>query len=421
VFRMRHMLRTSHQAREEGPLTPPEPPVQQQPAVEVPAQQAPPPTAANEPLLTPVARRPVPAVSPAADEGEPLLPPLKGEDAQVDVGLAPLATAPAPTAAAGDAPATNQATDETTAGADQAESTVNISPHEAYSLLVAAATHVFERAEKEEPLDSNQLVPALNHALHLFAKDDQLLTEAIRQRTADTPRVQRVANTVLLAIRLGLEIEYNEEQSVALGLCTLMHDIGMLTIPEEVLDSPKLTPDQLTLLRNHPTQSQQMVKHFGAEYTWISDIVVQVHERHDGSGYPAGLKGEDIHEYARIIGLTDMYEALGHPRSDRKAHVIYSALTTIIDTRNKHFDPRLIKALINIVSIFPLGSLVKLNNNQIGRVVGANKLYPTRPLVEVLLDHRGKRVKMPMLVHLEEEPMLYIVDPAMDESVLENK
>jgi hypothetical protein len=107
VFRMRHMLRTSHQAREEGPLTPPEPPVQQQPAVEVPAQQAPPPTAANEPLLTPVARRPVPAVSPAADEGEPLLPPLKGEDAQVDVGLAPLATAPAPTAAAGDAPATN--------------------------------------------------------------------------------------------------------------------------------------------------------------------------------------------------------------------------------------------------------------------------------------------------------------------------
>ena len=65
--------------------------------------------------------------------------------------------------------------------------------------------------------------------------------------------------------------------------------------------------------------------------------------------------------------------------------------------------------------------VVKLNNNQIGRVVGANKLYPTRPLVEVLLDHRGKRVKAPMLVHLEEEPMLYIVDPAMDESVLDDK
>jgi hypothetical protein len=77
--------------------------------------------------------------------------------------------------------------------------------------------------------------------------------------------------------------------------------------------------------------------------------------------------------------------------------------------------------LINIVSIFPLGSLVKLNNNTIGRVVGANKLYPTRPLVEIRLDHRGKKMNEPQLIYLEEEPMLYIVDPAIDESVLEEK
>jgi len=174
-------------------------------------------------------------------------------------------------------------------------------------------------------------------------------------------------------------------------------------------------------LRNHPLESKKMVEQFGPNYTWISQIVIQVHERHDGSGYPNGLSGDEIHEFARIIGLADMYEALGHPRSDRKAHVIYSALTTIIDTRNKHFDPRLIKGLINIVSIFPLGSLVKLNNNTIGRVVGANKLYPTRPLVEILLNHRSHRLSDPQLVHLEEEPMLYIVDPAIDESVLEGK
>ena len=73
------------------------------------------------------------------------------------------------------------------------------------------------------------------------------------------------------------------------------------------------------------------------------------------------------------------------------------------------------------MSIFPLGSLVKLNNNTIGRVVGANKLYPTRPPVEIRLDHRGKQMDAPQLVRLEEEPMLYIVDPAIDESVLEEK
>ncbi|MFT5376578.1 MAG: HD-GYP domain-containing protein (c-di-GMP phosphodiesterase class II) [Candidatus Latescibacterota bacterium] len=412
MFRMRHMLRTSHQAREEGPLTPPEAPAQQVP-VEAHTQQAQPTAApANQPSMPP-APAPELVPAPSVNDGEPLLPP-------VDNSASTLTPAVEATAVGSDI-ATDTAEDEIPSEQNQDKTREEIPPHEAYRLLVAAANHVFEQASKEEQLDSDKLVPALNHVLHLFAKDDQLLTEGIRQRTTDTPRAQRVANTVLLAIRLGLEIEYNETQSLALGLCTLTHDIGMLTIPEEVLDSPKLTADQLSLLRNHPIQSQEMVKHFGEEYEWISEIVVQVHERHDGSGYPAGLKGENIHEFARIIGLGDMYEALGHPRSDRKAHVIYSALTTIIDTRNKHFDPRLIKALINIVSIFPLGSLVKLNNNQIGRVVGANKLYPTRPLVEVLLDHRGKPVKEALLVHLEEEPMLYIVDPAMDESVLEGK
>jgi len=420
VFRMRHMLRTSHQAREEGPLAPPEVTAQQ--ATQVPTQEEiqPAEAPASTPLI-PTTSTPAPAPAPPIDAGEPLLPPVA--DAQ-DSAVEDAATSSASTVEAKDSATSSVAdTADSAATTDQSQnkSIEEIPPREAYRLLVEAAGHVFEQAEKEEQLDSDRLIPALNHVLHLFAIDDALLTEGIRQRTTDTPRAQRVANTVLLAIRLGLEIEYDETQSLALGLCTLTHDIGMLTIPEEVLDSPKLTSEQLTLLRNHPVQSQEMVKHFGSEYEWISEIVVQVHERHDGSGYPAGLKGEDIHEFARIIGLGDMYEALGHPRSDRKAHVIYSALTTIIDTRNKHFDPRLIKALINIVSIFPLGSLVKLNNNQIGRVVGANKLYPTRPLVEVLLDHRGKRVKEAMLVHLEEEPMLYIVDPAMDESVLEGK
>ncbi len=411
MFRMRHMLRNTRQAREEGPLSP-EP--EQMPA---PTEA---PTAAPTEHLMPVAA-PTPAPPPPAtrENNEPLLPPVDQEETAA-TPTAEQTQERIPTAETNVPPP--QTEEAEIATAEQAPAPVaEVSGQETYHLLVDAAAHVFAQAEKQELLDSEQLVTILKQVLRSFVQGDQLLTEAIRQRTANTPRAQRVANTVLLSIRLGLEIEYNESSSLALGLCTLMHDIGMLTIPDEVLDSPKLTPQQLDMLRNHPLKSQEMVQHFGEKYAWIGEVVVQVHERHDGSGYPSGAKGDDIHEFARIIGLADMYEALGHPRSDRKAHVIYSALTTIIDTRNKHFDPRLIKALINIVSIFPLGSLVKLNNNQIGRVVGANKLYPTRPLIEVLLDHRGKPNKNSMLVHLEEEPMLYIVDPAIDESVLEKK
>jgi len=391
------MMRSSRKVRAEGPLTPP----QQQEGSPDPAE---PPTPTQSDLST--ATAPPTAAIPERPTAPPQVPPPVEHKTT-------------------ESPASE--TEERDSGkphpqAVPAESlTEEIDDQEIYTSLVQAARHVFETAESQGQLDSEALTYPFTNVLRSFAKSDQLLTEAVRRRTNNTERVQRVANASLMAIRLGLEISYDEKHCLALGLCALMHDIGMLTIPNEVLSSPKLTPEQLQLLRNHPLESKKMVEQFGPNYTWISQIVIQVHERHDGSGYPNGLSGDEIHEFARIIGLADMYEALGHPRSDRKAHVIYSALTTIIDTRNKHFDPRLIKGLINIVSIFPLGSLVKLNNNTIGRVVGANKLYPTRPLVEILLNHRSHRLSDPQLVHLEEEPMLYIVDPAIDESVLEGK
>ncbi len=388
------MMRSSQKVREEGPLTP----------APVPPQQS---------IIE------TPAVIAAAPTGTPPTPPAT-QTPTVGPGTAgEITTIETPTTTQSENPESIESTEATQPPAIKPADVIPDS--EIYTSVVQAARHVFEQAETKNQLNAEMLTQALTNVLRSFAKSDQLLTEAVRRRTNDTERSQRVANTALMAIRLGLEIDYDEKHCLGLGLCALMHDIGMLTIPDEVLDSPKLTTEQLQLLRNHPHESKKMVEHFGANFAWIGQVVVQIHERHDGSGYPDRLGGDDIHEFARIIGLSDMYEALGHPRSDRKAHVIYSALTTIIDTRNKHFAPRLIKGLINIVSIFPLGSLVKLNNNTIGRVVGANKLYPTRPLVEIRLDHRGKKMNDPQMIYLEEEPMLYIVDPAIDESVLEGK
>ena len=109
---------------------------------------------------------------------------------------------------------------------------------------------------------------------------------------------------------------------------------------------------------------------------------------------------------------------MAQPRADRQARVVYNALKEIIDQRNSLFERSLIKALIDIVSIFPLGSLVKLNNGEIGRVVGTSRLHPTRPTVDILVDPRGRRLPEARLLNLQDEPMLYIVDPAIEEGVL---
>ena len=312
-----------------------------------------------------------------------------------------------------------------------------------YNNLIAAAQLIYEATINGTPLAVDALVKAVKDAQRSFANGDQLLTEAVRQRSsvsnqdqsdrllpqqpsqpqephasASLAWSQRAVNGAILSMRLGQEMEYDERHNLALGLCGLMHDVGMLKVPEEVLKTSRMTPQQLEVMRNHTHESKRIVEGFGPDLAWMGAIVVQVHERYDGSGYPQKLKEEEIHEFARIIGLADTYEAMAHPRADRAALVVYTALSEIIDMRNKLYDPRLIKLLIRIVSIFPLGSLVKLNNGAIGRVVGANRLYPTRPLMEVMLDPRGKKLSPSYLLNLAEEPMLSISDPAIDESVL---
>ena len=303
-------------------------------------------------------------------------------------------------------------------GGSVAEEAPKDASAQAHEGLVQAAAGVFDAAAVQTAPDGPATVNAVRVALEDLKTSDQLLAVTVRERGGAHSWVKRSANVAVLALKLGLELEYDDRKALALGLCALMHDVGMLSIPNEVLNERRFSPKQLALLQGHPEESQRMVQAFGKAFQWIGKVVVQVHERQDGSGYPRGLKGEQIHEFARIIGLVDTYEAMAHPRADREALVVYNALREIIDLRNSLFDPNLIKALIYIVSIFPLGSLVKLNNGEIGRVVGTSRLHPTRPTVDVLLDPRGRALKDPRQINLEDEPMLYIVDPAIEEGVL---
>ncbi|MEW6749911.1 MAG: HD domain-containing phosphohydrolase [Candidatus Latescibacterota bacterium] len=287
-----------------------------------------------------------------------------------------------------------------------------------YRQLVQVAEHVYAASECSRPLDEATVIAGLRQALAALRVDDALLSETVRQRQESRSWPQRAANTAVLAMRLGAELEYDERRLLALGLCALMHDVGMLRVPREILDGGRLTPEQLQVLKRHPLDSQEIVNGFGAGFEWAAKIVVQVHERYDGSGYPAGLRDGEVHEMARIIGVADTYEAMAHPRADREARVTYHALKEIIDLRNTLYERRVIKALIQIVSIFPLGSLVKLNNGEIGRVIATSRTHPTRPVVEVLIDSRQQRLSPPRRLDLQDEPMLYIVDPAIDEGVL---
>jgi PAS domain S-box-containing protein len=153
--------------------------------------------------------------------------------------------------------------------------------------------------------------------------------------------VQRVAEySYLLAKLAGM----NEDEALLLKQASPMHDIGKVGIPDSILNKPgKLTKEEFEIMKTHTSLGYDMLKHSNRDILKASSIVaLEHHEKWNGSGYPHGLKGEDIHIYGRITAIADVFDALGHDRVYKKAWKLDRILELFKNERGIHFDPKLI-------------------------------------------------------------------------------
>ncbi|HWR41267.1 MAG TPA: DUF3369 domain-containing protein [Patescibacteria group bacterium] len=168
------------------------------------------------------------------------------------------------------------------------------------------------------------------------------LGEIAEARSQETGfHVKRVAEFAkLLAEKRGLE----PAESEIVRMATPMHDVGKLGIPDKILNKPgKLTPDEFEIMKTHSRIGYEMLKNSGRTILQAGALIaLQHHERYDGGGYPAGLKGEEIHIYARIVALADVVDALSSDRVYKKAWPLEDVLNYIREERGKHFDPVLV-------------------------------------------------------------------------------
>jgi HD-GYP domain-containing protein (c-di-GMP phosphodiesterase class II) len=153
-----------------------------------------------------------------------------------------------------------------------------------------------------------------------------------------------------------------------------------------------------------------MLQALGPEFERVAIVALHHHEREDGSGYPQGLKGDQIHEYAKIVGVADAYESLTHARPYQKMRVPIDAVKEIVTTNRHMFPTPILKGLIQGLSTFPVGSLVRLNSKEIVRVVATNPAFPMRPVVEIIAGPKGERLASPRRVDLAQNSLVYITD-----------
>ena len=166
----------------------------------------------------------------------------------------------------------------------------------------------------------------------------------------------------------------------------------------------------------HTLQGYDMLSPFGRDYAQIGEVILQTHERNNGQGYPNGLKDDEINENAKIIGIADVYESLTHERPYRRALPPNIALQQII--KDKEFSKDILKAFIQKISVFPEGSIVKLNNGAVAKVIKTNINHPFKPVIELISTPRETEHKAGKIIDMTDLPFLYIVQLASEDEPL---
>ncbi|MFQ5686530.1 MAG: HD-GYP domain-containing protein [Candidatus Scalindua sp.] len=216
-------------------------------------------------------------------------------------------------------------------------------------------------------------------------------------------------NVCIYALMLGKGVNYSRKQLIELGITAILHDIGMVFIPQEIVEkNGKLTAPEIEKIRKHPYYTYKILQTLGEKYLWIAKIAYQEQEREGGQGYPRGLKGDEIHDYAKIIGVVDVYEALTHDRPQRKGYMPHEAVKLLLGTQKEQFSNEIKRLLLTKLSCFPLGSYVKLNSRAICKVIEINEDSPLRPTVEILFDSQDRKLPKRKVINLADAPLLYV-------------
>ncbi len=284
-----------------------------------------------------------------------------------------------------------------------------------YMMLHRSIEKVVMDIKNKTPIDPKPLIKQIPDFCTAIEANEYLFLKAIRRKRFATWVVSHSVNVGIFAVKIGLGLKYDKgdtEKLHQLALAAFLHDVGMVKVPTKILfKHGRLSPSEFDHIRQHPVDGYEIVKHLENDYPYVVDTVYQEQEREDGSGYPQGLKSADISEFAKVIGIADVFEALVHGRAYRDGFITYHAIQKIIENKSKQFNPKIIRGLVNTVSMFPIGSLVQLSSNEIARVKSVNKMRPVRPIVEVIKDSEGRNLKAPLRINLEEEPLLYITKP----------
>jgi HD-GYP domain-containing protein (c-di-GMP phosphodiesterase class II) len=262
-----------------------------------------------------------------------------------------------------------------------------------------------ESAENARDIPLTSLFSISEMIILSLTKSKEILLTVMNPRYAGDFLAYHSLNVAFLSCAVGMGMEFQYRELTEIGVSALLHDIGMTKIDSDCyLSKEALSKSQRDEMEKHPILGWQFFEKLKSDFPWLLRVICEEHKREHGQGYPSNVDG-DLHPYSRVVGLCDSFEALTHNRIYRKAFHPADAMKAIVAAKESVFARDILRGMIESLGMFPVGSIVQLNNKNAALVVEAVWRSPLRPIVRLIRENHPEPAET---IDLSKENNLYI-------------
>nr|WP_326528023.1 HD-GYP domain-containing protein [Rhodoferax sp.] len=280
-----------------------------------------------------------------------------------------------------------------------------------------AVISMFQEARMGKAVDTGgarQLVEEISDSV---AGNPGALISLARLKTVDDYTYMHSVAVCAMMVGLAKQLGMEAEQVRLAGMAGLMHDLGKALMPMEVLNKPgKLTDAEFNIIKTHPSEGHRMLLTGRDVSPVVLDVCLHHHEKTDGSGYPKGLKADQISLFAKMGAVCDVYDAITSNRPYKLGWDPAESLRKMAEWANGHFDGKVFQAFVKSLGIYPIGSLVKLTSGRLGVVIEQTGKSLTTPTVKVFFSTKSNMRIVPEVIDLSQpgvtEKIVSREDPA---------
>lgn len=251
---------------------------------------------------------------------------------------------------------------------------------------------IFEYAESSN-VNLYPLSDSIENVINEVLENEEVQVSLNDIGTVDEHTYLHSVNVSVYSLLIGKALHYSRRKLQELAMGTMLHDIGKTLVkPGIQFKEGNLTPQEYEEMKKHAEIGYYILSKSGKLPEEVRQVALNHHERLDGRGYPRGKTGREIHEYARIASIADVYDALTSDRAYKKKWSAEEAINFLIEHSGTMFSPELVQLFIQQVAIYPNGSMVSLSDGGVAIVKEQNRHVPMRPIVRVIQDAQGNKI-----------------------------